>query len=704
MKNKATIFILLFYGLFFLIPIIIGLGDTLTESGYNPFDYARITEVDYKGKVLDTPENGGKLLVNERLTFDIHAASRSNPFRELWRDLCEDYVDGLKVSYKVNSVAQILPNGERIEYAESDHLYWYDYEYDSYPYRWYHSEGPYDEYYDQYECVFFYVNQIYREKPVFEIEYEMNNAVMRYGDCSELYISMYSESSINHLESFNAEILIPIEKMPAKGNYYVNTYGTTAYSFPYEESTTKNHGYHTFSMSLDKDDLKFDPTTEFVEFDLVSYGKDAHSFSEYANYNDYYSDPALLELKEEHRDYVKETSRVKPGKLVILLLCFFFSFIIVKKLLNADNKIEEKFTFYKPEVDYDYFREIPSNLDPSFAADLVFCKDKKIKDKQDVYAAILLSLVRKKYVQIDKISPDLDWVNSNVRITVLYTPPVIKPKFIDPFMTSQSFIEEQPIQEEPVEPVQELEPLTETEKLYFNLITRHAIGGYITLETFEKRMASDYDYTDSFIRGMENSTVNVGVSEKYFQKANYKQAYNSLIGQSVLYYIGAFCILVFGNIALYQAGLGLAFGAFIMLGASLVFGGVHLNNMAHNYILLTEFGETEYAKWRGLYKFLDSDTLMNERTVIELPMWEQYLVYATAFGISEKVIKALEIVAPELSQTSPVLSNPYYRTRVFYSSSRSFRSHARSTSSFARSSSGGYGGGGRGGGGGGGGH
>ena len=135
-----------------------------------------------------------------------------------------------------------------------------------------------------------------------------------------------------------------------------------------------------------------------------------------------------------------------------------------------------------------------------------------------------------------------------------------------------------------------------------------------------------------------------------------------------------------------------------------------LKILSRKYILLTQFGEDEYAKWRGLYNFFNSATLLNERTVIELALWEQYLVYATAFGISEKVIKALNIRCPDVA-TSPVLRNPHYRSHVFiYSSGRAFRTATRSASFTGRSHSrgfgghGGYGGGGRGGGGGGGGH
>ena len=75
-------------------------------------DYARIVDMDYKAVLVDEPGSQGKIVVTERMTFDIHAASKDNPFWELWRDLCEDTIDGVKVHYKVNSVKQIMPDVE----------------------------------------------------------------------------------------------------------------------------------------------------------------------------------------------------------------------------------------------------------------------------------------------------------------------------------------------------------------------------------------------------------------------------------------------------------------------------------------------------------------------------------------------------------------------------------------------------------------
>ena len=41
--------------------------------------------------------------------------------------------------------------------------------------------------------------------------------------------------------------------------------------------------------------------------------------------------------------------------------------------------------------------------------------------------------------------------------------------------------------------------------------------------------------------------------------------------------------------------------------------------------------------------------MLDEREVPELVLWEKYLVYATAFGIAEKVLKQLKVKYPELA-------------------------------------------------------
>ena len=179
--------IIIIYLMFFMVPIFVNLFGWDPEESTGPNDYARITDVEYKAVLDDSVPGEAKMIVTERLTYDVHAASQSNLFWELWRDLPEDYVDGLKVHYKVNYVNEIKDDGTRTAYYESPVLYWDDSDYTNEPLgpgKWYHSEGPYYEEAQQYEAVFFYVDGIYRDEVTFEVQYELYNAALKYSDVS----------------------------------------------------------------------------------------------------------------------------------------------------------------------------------------------------------------------------------------------------------------------------------------------------------------------------------------------------------------------------------------------------------------------------------------------------------------------------------------------------------------------------------------
>ena len=660
-KSKSYAIILIFIYIFMLAASFISEFEIEfdSEESTGPNDYVRITDVDYKATLIDEPDEGSKLLVTERLTFDVHASSRSNLFYELWRDLPEDNSEGVPVKYNVLSVKQILDDGTEKVYAESPQLYWDDWDYTSYtlgPGKWYHSPGPYSEYYRQYECVLFYIDGVYREEMVFELTYEMTNPAFRYYDCSELYLTLFSEEAVNHLKSFNAEILIPNKDMPRAGNYIATTFGTSNESFPFTESKTKNPGYHTFSFSLDEDDLKFRPYNEYIEFDLVSTGIDKHIFTEYAPDNYYSYDYVLDELDEEREYYQGLKEEYQNKKTVLFTVVALIAAFSILYTTTTDTRLRSKYTFYEPEIPFDYFREIPSDLDPLFAANLAFCKDEKQKEIKDGYSALMLSLLRKGYIEITKLDETQDWIQTNTLITIKYNP--AKTNLVNEILQSSSELindftfnplgsldENVPKlnfdEDEIKEP--KLEPLTYNEEIYFNLLVRHANNMPITMKVLQAKIAIDDENTANFVTKLEASTINIGISENMFQKANYNQLNKKIRSSSTGYLIWGIILGIFPNFVIYQTRFDLAFGAFLILGLAFFFNYAFLKKISKKYTLLSQIGENEYAKWRGLYEFLNSETLMNERTIIELPLWEKYLVYATAFGISEKVIKALKI-------------------------------------------------------------
>ena len=666
-KNNASKILWTVLILFFALLIFIGI--VASEP-----DYARITDVEYKAVVVDEPDSEGKIVITERLTFDIHAADEDNPFWELWRDLPEGYVDGVKVHYKVNSVKQILEDGREIIYEESPKLYWDDYDYVSEnteygPGKWFHSEGPYDEDEAQYECVLFYVDGLYREKVVYEIEYEMYNAVLRYNDCSDLYISLYSGETIEYLESFKAEILVPNEDMPAAGNYTYTTYGTNANVFPVTESATSNPGYYTFSFDLTKEDLAFKSYNQFIEFDLISYGEDKHSFADYAPDNYYTDDDVLDEILESQADFASAPERFDTAKKVVLIVFIILSILVFILSVNGVRKIKQNNTFYTSDFNTYYVHDIPSDLDPNFAAHFILCKDDKNPDVGNIYSALLLSLARKNYITMTELK------NDDVELQI-------------------------------IKPTEEHEALSISEKHYYNLLVRHAKEEKIKMSTFQQRVSEDYDRTTAFVTDMKESIITVGVKENYFQNALYDKPRSTVEGYAIFLLVVGIIFLTLVNLVSAMTRLDLAFGAFIIFGISCILASIYLCKKATKLILLTQVGENEYLKWRGLYNFLKDEALLQEYHSVDESLWEKYLIYATAFGLSENISKALSLKCPVSdtnTRSNSIIHNHYYRSGRFHTHGTNFHTSVQ-TATFGGGSGGGYGGGGRGGGGGGGGH
>lgn len=681
-----------------LLGILLEYGLPSLEGVNTPFDYAKITDVEYTAEVLDSEGKGGNLLITERLTFDVHAWSKKNLYWELWRDLPESKVDGLKVDYEVHSVKQIMPDGSEVVYRESPRLYWDDNDFlpsnKKYgPGKWFHSEGPYDPDSRDYECLLFYVDGLYREEVVFEIQYEMHNASFRYNDSSDMYITMFSDTDVKDLESFKAQILIKNSDMPPEGTYKFFTYGTTGVKFPVEESDTMNPGYHTFYMDLDKSDLRFDAKTLYLDFELYSYGEGKHSFTEYAPDNNYTDHNVLSDLESAVEDYYKEMKDFYDMKALLSSLLFLTAILIFISALLGKRRYSKKYKFYKPERKYPVYREIPSDLDPYFAAEFLFSKTFIGPFFEDVFAALLLSLVRKKYIDFENNGTE------DLYLRIYTTKGDHKPT----------------------------EPLTECEEKLYNFLVSIFPQRHGSLTQLKQLIKKDFTRTTVFVSDIRNACLKIGTGQNYYIKYHTKatdslmESFGLLIGVLFIY------VVVAGLVAWYSP-FGLFYGSAVLVGLALAFAAAWSYKLSLETVLYTKEGANEYEKWKGFYRFLKGNTLLKEKGPIEVALWEQYLVYATAFGVSKKVIKAIGVRCAEENMNpndTGLLQNDLYRNSHFYACGRGVyhsitsgtrRSHVTGKSGvytaggFGGAASGGFGGGfarggaGRGGGGGGGGH
>lgn len=64
------------------------------------------------------------------------------------------------------------------------------------------------------------------------------------------------------------------------------------------------------------------------------------------------------------------------------------------------------------------------------------------------------------------------------------------------------------------------------------------------------------------------------------------------------------------------------------------------------YDKLTQKGQEEAIKQKGFIKFLKDFTLINEREIIEVELWDDYLVLASLFGLGEKVLEKFKAIYP----------------------------------------------------------
>ena len=671
------------------------------DNSLNPNDYCNLTDVEYKAVLNDEMFGNSNVKITEYLTFDVHAASRDNPFRELWRELPEEEVDGLTVTYDVESVTQILPDGTEVPYTQTNKMYWEDYDYtESSTYYWHHSDGS-GRYPDNDESLLIYIPWTYRDKLKFKIEYKMNNAALKYNDSSELYLSMYSGNSIKKLNSFKADILIPKEKMPS--TYYAYTFGTSYDRIPFSESDSTNLGYHTFSIDLNKDDLKFNRHNRYLEFCLVAYGKDKRIFTQYAPNNLYSNDNVLDELISENNYYTTLNARYRVYKLTLFFASLIISIIVIYFTKKKYNDLKNKYPKYEASTNYSIYKDIPSDLDPMFASELVFVKDpfNGDKEKGEEYAAILLSLVRKKYVTLSKRNDIIDWDDGNTVITLL------------PTQTNQITTENSTSYEPVYTTVDQttgmtLEPLTTSERLYLELLEKYAriSNNQITLAQLQMMIDGDYENTKAFINDIEKKpALENGVMLGYFQDTEYDKQRKNFINSSNVS-VGIAITLIIVGIISYFTPIGIAYGSYFIVAAVLIWKYLFDKEKADEFILFTQFGADEQAKWKGLYNYLKSDEFKNDKNYMDPNLLEKYLIYATAFGISENVINSIKfrVNNPEI-ENSPLLNRRFYiHSRRFHYTSRSFGHAIHTTSRGGGFGGHGYGGGGRGGGGGGGGH
>ena len=397
-----------------------------------------------------------------------------------------------------------------------------------------------------------------------------------------------------------------------------------------------------------------------------------------------YSKNVLQEVISEETEWANEANLRRENRqktknkisIFFVVIALIISFFIFRKALKNFKKAA-KMKKIIPTINLEYYREMPrKDATPSQALFLYKNATKMFTPTEmgRIFSASLLNLSLKKCIEFEKEPEE----KNNIKIKILK-------REVDNINIAKS----------------------EKEVLEF-ILGAAGSKDYITIKEIQKYMKS---YSRRVIRtkeDIEKSTKkelkekNIYNEEEAMEKESFFSNFYAIIVFVLFMSIALFPILLASmNIKIAMIGV-------IALIISIILNVISSIKYERKLNPLTQEGTNEKIMWKGLKKYMEDFSMLDKREVPELVIWEEFLVYATAFGIADKVLKQLKIVYKDLDNMDfGANSYMYLMINTDFSSSFSNAISSAVTSSYAQnysssySSGSGFGGGFSGGGGGG---
>ncbi len=486
----------------------------------------------------------------------------------------------------------------------------------------------------------------------YKIYYTIEDAVKIYKDCTELYWMFLGKDNEISGKNISGTIKLPqtvsdIEKLriwahgPLTGNIEKISEDTISFSVPSLQRNTM---------------LEVRVVTEENIYDICT---NFYAQNELEN---------ILEEEQKLADKANMQRKLYKVYYVVAFLILIATVVIfykkMKKHIREGNECIQRNQFDIPKIEY--FRDIPNeeNATPS--------------------RTVLLKNIK---LSINNIMYD--------------TSKVFSATILD--LSVKGFVEFQPI-----------------DNKKFNIIVKN---GNSELPQDEKHV---YDLLLNIARKTEGSPSIINSKElTRYAKRNYDEFYNlgnKIKDSSKKYQIGSgnidskkiseaikwenlltiyIFVLTLGafsgicSIPMIAAGMlpiGLILGAF---GVGTILGSIInlivVSKIKSKLSILSSKGFEEKMQWEALERYMKEYSLLKEKQVFDVVLWEKFLVYATAFGISKKVLEQLKIVHPDAFMTNEnytthygywyLISNDYFEGNGFNSLDNTFQSAFESAQS-----------------------
>ena len=311
---------------------------------------------------------------------------------------------------------------------------------------------------------------------------------------------------------------------------------------------------------------------------------------------------------------------------IFYALIILYNAVKIKKYMRINKEKNIKLSINK----LDYYRDIPREGDstPSEAGYLYNFNKDKLNDKSEqssIVAATILSLAHKKTIKLNVVGNDVEISFLNKKADISDTE---KPVFDLLLKASKK---------------------RETFKI--SELQDYAENSYYKYSKLIQKL-----YTSTELKLYKLKFIDKGEKKEYYKSKDAESYYQMLKFFTELFVI----IFLIGLLPFYNVQYALAFGIgsqsamartliFILPLITIVLIKLHVQSKTQRKIaVITLDGANEKEQWTGLKKFLEEFSLLNEKKVPDLVLWEKYLIYATVFGVAEKVIEQMKASYPEV--------------------------------------------------------
>lgn len=184
--------------------------------------------------------------------------------------------------------------------------------------------------------------------------------------------------------------------------------------------------------------------------------------------------------------------------------------------------------------------------------------------------------------------------------------------------------------------------LSDTENALVDFLFNNVAKGTASFTTTAlKKYASSTKTCQTFMNSYtnwKNMALKDGKAEEFFEK---KKNYVIIPFVLLVYSIILITFITHNNIEFIPGFITVLFAIVFMI-------------YAISFSKKTKKGVEHYARWQAFKRFLNDFGNFSIKELPEIVLWERYLVYATVFGLAQKVEKVMNVKITEFSNVSDI--------------------------------------------------